>query len=101
MVSKTKRKIKSKTARAMMTFSHYKFKQKLKSKAFEHGKLVIDVCEAYTSKTNNFTGEIDNRLGGKKFIKVSNKKVDRDVNGALGILLRALRDSPCLENNNF
>jgi len=99
MVSKTKRKIKSKTARAMMTFSHYRFKQKLKSRAFERGKLVINVCEAYTSKTNNFTGEINSKLGGKKFIKVGNKKVDRDINGALVILLRALGDTPCLESN--
>lgn len=97
MVSKFKRKIRSKSARALMTFSHYKFKQKLKSKAFEYGKLVVDVNEAYTSKTNNFTGEINKKLGGSKFIKMGGKKLDRDMNGALGILLRALGDSPCLE----
>lgn len=97
MVSKSKRRVKSKSARALMTFSHYRFKQKLKFKAFEYGKLVIDVNEAFTSKTNNFTGKIDKKLGGKKFIKIGNKKLDRDLNGALGILLRALGDSPCLE----
>ena len=82
-----------------MTFSHYKFKQRLKQKAFEYGKLVVDCNEAYTSKTNNFTGEINNGLGGREFIKVGNKRIDRDINGALGILLRALGDSPCLDKN--
>jgi putative transposase len=74
----------------------YKFKQK----AFEFGKQVIEVNEAYTSKTNNFTGKINNKLGSKEFIEVGSKKMDRDINGALGILLRALGDSPCLETNS-
>jgi putative transposase len=96
MVSKSKRKISSKSVRMMMTFAHYKFKQKLKHKAFECGKVVIDVNEAYTSKTNNFTGVINNKLGSAQFIKYNNKKIDRDLNGALGILLKALVDAPNL-----
>jgi len=99
MVSKAHRKIGSKSARAMMTFSHYKFKQKLKHKAFEYGKVVVDVCEAYTSKTNNFTGVVDKKLGGKEYVLVGGKKVDRDINGALGILLMALGDTPYLDNS--
>lgn len=59
--------------------------------------MVVDVCEAYTSKTNNFTGQIDKKLGGKEFVVYNNKRIDRDINGALGILLRALGDTPCLE----
>lgn len=77
----------------MMTFSHYKFKNFLKHKAFEYGKKVVDVCEAYTSKTHPETGEIMN-IGGAKTIKLSNKEVvDRDINGARNIMLRALTDS--------
>ena len=94
MVIKKQRKIRSKAARAMLTFSFYKFSQRLKQKAFECGKTVIDVCEAYTSKTNNFTGVIDAKLGGKKRIPVGGSWVDRDINGALGILLKALGDLP-------
>jgi putative transposase len=80
----------------LLTLNHYKFKEFLKNKALELGKKVIDVNEAYTSKTNNFTGEVDNKLGGKKFIKVGDYRIDRDVNGARGIYLRALVDSPSL-----
>lgn len=94
MVSRAKRKIRSKTARAMMTFSHYKFKQFLKHKAFEYGKIVVDCSEAYTSKTNNFTGELNHKLGGIEYVVVNGRRIDRDINGALGILLKALGDSP-------
>lgn len=101
MVSKkAKRKIRSKTARAMMTFSHYKFKQRLKQKAFEYGKIVVDTNEAYTSQTNNFTGEINKKLGSKKYINFKDKRIDRDINGALGILLKALGDTPFLNNHS-
>lgn len=101
MANKAKRKIRSKSVRAMMTFSHYKFKQRLKQKAFEYGKLVVDVGEAYTSKTNNFTGEINENLGGKEYIIYDKKRIDRDINGALGILLKALGDTPCLDFNEL
>ncbi len=46
----------------MMTFAHYRFKQFLKHKAYETGKLVIDVNEAYTSKTCSWTGEVSRKL---------------------------------------
>lgn len=99
MSCRASRKIRSKTVRALMTWSHAKFRRRLQNKAFEHGKTVVEVNEAYTSKTNNFTGEIDEKLGGKKFVKVDGKRVDRDINGALGILLRALGDTPRLEQS--
>ena len=54
----------------------------------------MDVCEAYTSKTHPETGKIMN-IGGAKSIKLLNgNRVDRDINGARNILLRALVDSP-------
>lgn len=94
MALKYKRKIQSKTVRNMMTFSHYKFKRFLQHKAFEHGKKVLEVCESYTSKTHPETGEILT-IGGTKHIKLSNHtRIDRDLNGARNILLRALVDSP-------
>jgi putative transposase len=99
MVLKNSRKIRSKSARQMLTWAHYRFKMFLKHKAFETGKLVIDCCEAYTSKTVSWTGEIIHNLGGRKVIKSADgRKMLRDLNGARGIFLRALVDSPSLKN---
>jgi putative transposase len=39
----------------MLTFAHYRFNMFLKHKAFAYGKTVLDVCEAYTSKTVSWT----------------------------------------------
>ena len=98
MAQRGKRRLRKKTARQMLTLSHYRFKQFLKQKAKETGAIVIDVCEAYTSKTVSWTGEIVNNLGGKKIIKDSvGNCMDRDLNGARGIFLRALGDSPELQ----
>lgn len=97
MVLKVKRKITSKSARQMLTFSHYLFKQRLISKAKELGKLLILVNEAYTSKTASWTGEIKHKLGSSKTITSNGIRLDRDYNGARGILLRALVDTPTRE----
>ena len=94
MSSKAGRKIRSKTVRSLLSFAHYRFKKFLKHKAFEHGKLVREVCEAYTSKTHPETGEIK-AIGGAKRIKLTDGSyVDRDIVGARNILLRALVDTP-------
>lgn len=96
MVGISARKIRSKTARQMLTLSHFKFKQRLKSKAQALGKTVLDVCEAYTSKTASWTGDIV-RVGSSKTIKSQGLVLDRDINGARGIFLRALGDNPSLK----
>ena len=56
------------------------------------GVEVIDVCEAYTSKTCSWNGKIK-EIGGAKWISDAGIVVDRDYNGARGIMLRALRDN--------
>ncbi|WP_322112035.1 zinc ribbon domain-containing protein [Aerosakkonema funiforme] len=73
----------------------------MKHKAFEYSKVVLDVNEAYTSKTVSWTGEIIEKLGGAKFIKsqIDNRVMNRDLNGARGIFLRALVDTPWLRDN--
>jgi len=96
MVVRKARKLRRKSVRQMLTWAHFRFKQFLKSKAFETGKLVMDVNEAYTSKTNSWTGEIMN-VGGREWITVEGLKINRDINGARGIFLRALGDSPALK----
>jgi len=95
MANKNDRHLRSKTVRSMLTWSHYQFKMHLKNKALELGKTVIDVCEAYTSKTVSWTGEIK-KLGGSRLIKSGNIVMDRDINGARGIFIRSLIDSPQL-----
>jgi putative transposase len=99
MVVKSSRKIRAKSVRQMLSLSHYRFECFLKHKAKETGKLVLDVNEAYTSKTVSWTGEIIPNLGGRKVIKGSDGlKMDRDLNGARGIFLRALVDTPSLRD---
>jgi putative transposase len=95
LVGKKNRKLRSKTVRAMLTWSHYQFKVRLKNKALEFGKKVIDVCEAFTSKTVSWTGEVK-KVGGSRVIEADGIKMDRDMNGARGIFLRSLVDSPAL-----
>ncbi|MEL7339712.1 MAG: transposase [Bacteroidota bacterium] len=83
-------KLRSKTARAMLTWSFYRFKQHLKAKAEEYSAMVLDVCEAYTSKTCSYCGKVHN-IGSKKRMRCScGVDEDRDMNGARGIALRSL-----------
>ncbi|GAB1541245.1 hypothetical protein NUACC21_39150 [Scytonema sp. NUACC21] len=88
MSKKGKRRIRSKSVRQMLTLSHYQFKQFIKHKAFEYSKVVLDVNEAYTSKTVSWTGEVV-KIGGSKIIKSpsTGQAMDRDLNGARGIFL--------------
>ena len=61
------------------------------------GALALDVNEAYTSKTRSWDGAVNTKLGGAKAIRDDTGfGMDRDVNGARGIFLRALGDSPFL-----
>jgi putative transposase len=87
-------KLHSSTARNMMTFAHYRFKQFLMAKGQEFMCQVIECNEAYTSKTCSYCGKI-HKIGSKKVMKCDcGAKVDRDLNGARGILLRALAVTP-------
>ena len=97
MTRRACRRIRSKTARMMLSFRHYEFKRRLRWKAWQRGALVLDVNEAYTSKTLSWDGSIKSNLGGARVIRdESGFGMDRDVNGARGIFLRALGDSPFL-----
>jgi putative transposase len=88
-------KLNSKSARNMLSFAHFRFKQFLKFKAKEYNCKVLDVCEAYTSKTCSYCGEMQ-EIGSKSILKCTNcgVKVDRDLNGARNIYLRALAVTP-------
>lgn len=93
-VAKKARKIGSKSVRSLMTWAFARFRNRLIHKATLLGKKIVLVCESYTSKTANWTGEIKPKLGGSKTITSAGIKMDRDVNGALGIFLKALLAQP-------
>ena len=57
----------------------------------------MEVNEAYTSKTCSWDGSVEQNLGGRTVIRHEKGfGMDRDVNGAREIFLRALGDSPFL-----
>ena len=69
MTARAGRKIRSKTARMMLSFRHYEFKRHLRWKAWQRGALVLDVNEAYTSRTRSWDGTVDTKLDGGKVIR--------------------------------
>lgn len=93
MVRRGRRKIRSKTARNMLTWAHYAFRAILKDKAelFPWVK-VVECDEPYTSKTCGCCGIINHKLGGAKTFrcKECNYVADRDISAARNILLRYL-----------
>ena len=70
---------------------HVMFKERLKMKAISRNKVVIEQDENFTSKACSSCGNLKNKLGGTKTyscVKCTNV-VDRDVNGAINILVKA------------
>ena len=97
MVERGRRNIRSKTVRNLLSMAHYRFKLFLRHKAAELGAVVLDVSEAYTSKTVSWTGEVLENLGGSSVVvSQDGERMNRDYNGARGIYLRALGDIPAL-----
>jgi putative transposase len=93
MVNKKTRNISSKTARSMLTWSHYRFRSKLLLKAKQYKDCNVVICdEQFTSKTCSKCGELNQKLKGQKIFHCDNCHVilDRDVNGAINILFRYL-----------
>jgi putative transposase len=87
-------KLASSTARNMLTFAHYRFKEYLKARGRQAMCEVVEISEAYTSKTCSYCGTI-HKIGNKKRMKCEcGANVDRDLNGARGIFLRALAVTP-------
>jgi putative transposase len=96
MIRRGQRRIRSKTARAMCTLSHYRFQRRLIDKAREYPWCrVVIVSEAYTSKTCGRCGKIHAKLGGNKVFRCPSCQLecDRDKHAARNILLRYLTTS--------
>ena len=90
MSAKDDRKIRSKTVRSMLGLAHCRFRQKLEWMCRKHGKRLVTCNEAYTSRTRSWDGFVNEHLGGAKTVSDGRIVVDRDMNGARGIMLRAL-----------
>jgi len=76
--------------RNILSLMHYDFKQKLKQKVKETKNFIIlDVNEAYTTKTCSKCGSITN-IGFSRIFKCHNCSLttDRDVNAARNIYLK-------------
>lgn len=89
-----RRRLASQTARAMYTWSHFAFRQRLQHKASEFGTHVIVCTEEYTSKTCGACGAIHAALGGSKVFRCPQPGcglvADRDAHAARNILLKWL-----------
>ena len=98
MIRRGQRRLRRKSVRAMVTWSHYRFRQRLVDKVREYpGRRVILVDEAYTSKTCGMCGALHATLAGQKRFKCPacrSVDCDRDVHAARNILLRYLSDVP-------
>jgi len=94
MISKDKA-LPKKVRRSMLDLSHFKFRQRLIQKTEETGSIILFCNEIMTSKTCTKCGKINEMLGKSKTFKCPSChiEIDRDVNGARNILLRALRGS--------
>ena len=83
------RTIRSKTARAMLTWAHYRFRTRLQHKALEMGAEVATITEEYTSKTCGCCGFINKKFSSKTFCcSECGATADRDAHAARNIFLK-------------
>ena len=83
------RTIRSKTARAMLTWAHYRFRTRLEHKAMELGAEVATVTEEYTSKTCGCCGHMNAKFSSKTFkCAKCGAEADRDAHAARNIFLK-------------
>ena len=95
VVSKRRRKLSSRTCQDMLTLAHGKFMARLIQKCAEYaGRRVIQVSEAWTSKTCGECGTINESLGTSEVFccpsATCQRTSDRDLHAARNIYLRWL-----------
>ena len=80
------------TKQIAMSYSFYVFKHKLLIKCIEKRNNYKEINESYTSKMCSNCGTLNNKLKGSKIFSCNNCNllIDRDVNGARGILIKSL-----------
>ena len=76
--------------RSMPGLAHDRFGQKLAWMCRKYGKRLIIANEVDTSRTRPWDGFVAQEPGGSKTVSDGTIIVERDMNGARGIMLRAL-----------
>lgn len=91
-MTKKKDKLPKVVRKAMLSLSHYKFKEILKYVSENVPCCKVIVCnESYTSKTCGNCGELNNELKSQKHFSCKcGYNMDRDWNGARNVLIRSL-----------
>ena len=86
------KKIKNRnTNRNLMMMSHYTFRSRLKTKAFEKGCYVDECTEEYTSQTCGRCGSLHKVKNSDIYIcPTCEFTIDRDVNGGRNIAIKRL-----------
>lgn len=91
--SRVRRRLRSKTVRSMMCWSHHAFRRFLVHKAEETGAKVVTVGEAYSSKGCGLCGILRSHFTSKTFQCKNPRcgmRTDRDWNGSRNIALMRL-----------
>jgi transposase len=85
-----RRRLRKKTARSLMTWSHYSFRQRLQSKAEERGCFVDVIEEQYTTKVKTCCGVETKTKLSDRWITCPNcgTKYHRDVGSGRNIFLK-------------
>jgi putative transposase len=90
LAKKGERKLTTKVVRTLQNAGHSSFFKTLKDKCWEHGKHFLHVREEYTSQTCPNCGVL-NKCGESYSCKSCRFHHDRDIVGALNILLKGVR----------
>lgn len=85
-----KNQLRKLTKRVISSFRFYKFKQRLEYKCLIYKRGFKEIDESYTSKMCSNCGWLNEKLGGSKIFNCKECKIriDRDVNGSRGILIK-------------
>jgi len=87
---KANRRLKTKTVRNMLSIGHSKLFASVKDKCWENGCCFLEVSESYTSQTCPRCGSLHKTSSETYCCSKCGYTQDRDVTGAVNILLRAL-----------
>ncbi len=92
MVNRFKRKIRARTVREMLHWSHFAFRQRLQHKGEELGTRVHEVTEEYTTKGCGSCGRINHTIGGKEWFTCAHcgYSCDRDRGASRTIFLKEI-----------
>jgi putative transposase len=87
MISNLTGNIQAISKRRLIALSHYRFREKLKLRAFKYGCKITEVSEYLTTRTCSNCKNIDDNIGSKKKYDCSSCGlcIDRDINASINI----------------